>query len=141
MQCELCSKVCQSAAHFNAHRLHFHPISPQSSGGVPIKCGQCEAAFLNTDGLLMHVTEAHPYQCPECPRHFHRDKKEDLKDHYVKVHINKDWVLCQICGKSFARRYDMKRHQKIYHPNHQGGDLDSPVSLLKANLNQQVSTA
>ena len=54
-------------------------------------------------------------QCSECPRHY--SLAEELRDHYLKDHgtARDEKVSCPTCGKSFTRKWDMKRHHRIYH--------------------------
>jgi len=139
IKCEICSKVCQSAAHFNAHRTHFHPLpssaaSPMAPG--PIKCSQCSFVCSHTGQLLMHVTQSHPYQCSECPRHY--SLAEELRDHYLKDHgtARDEKVSCPSCGKSFTRKWDMKRHHRIYHEAENDTQMDQARSPLGTQHHQ-----
>ena len=64
--------------------------------------------------LTGHIASAHnniKYVCTLCEKSFLRN--DYLRDHGLSVHDKTTDVTCSKCGKTFARVYSMRRHQKI----------------------------
>jgi hypothetical protein len=55
------------------------------------------------------------FVCPYegCPKTFNR--RFSLRCHYCAAHAKMKDFSCDICGKSFAKKYDMNRHRRQVH--------------------------
>ena len=92
------------------------------------KCMLCDDTFHNKHMLNMHmgIHKMGRHICPICKQRF--EKKSNLNTHVRRKH--KDEVLaikkeanrdenettfpCEICGKTFYKEFNMKRHSKIH---------------------------
>jgi hypothetical protein len=52
------------------------------------------------------------WPCPHCPKRFTRGFH--MRNH-IRTHSNERPFSCTVCGKSFVRDYDRKRHEKTVH--------------------------
>ena len=71
-------------------------------------------AFTLKSNLTRHIASAHnnkKHECSLCEKSFLQ--KDYLRDHRLSVHDKTTDVTCSKCGKTFARVYSMRRHQKI----------------------------
>ena len=68
------------------------------------KCGGCEKAFKEEQGLKDHIRIVHEgkrINCPECDKPF--VSKSTLKKHIDAVHEKEKPHVCDICHESFAQ--------------------------------------
>ena len=108
------------------------------------KCLLCNKGFYTSEGLLRHQDrESHSHPCEECDRvfplaaHLKRHTKShstersflcdvchkgylsgtSLRSHKRNVHAVEKKHKCPECGKAFARKDKMKRHELIHFPD------------------------
>ncbi|KAL3477934.1 hypothetical protein BJX99DRAFT_225121 [Aspergillus californicus] len=110
--------------HVNYHELPFH-CSVES-------CSRYVFGFRSNNELTYHMKRYHPeecdlgesftnlnrrevvrtrWECQVCQRYFVR--RNILEDH-TRSHKGEKPFCCSECGKGFARKSDMKRHEKIH---------------------------
>ncbi|CAG0886600.1 unnamed protein product [Cyprideis torosa] len=93
-QCNLCDKRFRGLWHLKQHMKESHKVHAvslslhlQKHSTVRSKCGQCGAEYKAERYLKVHMKSAHG------------------------VGGKKPLFLCQMCGKGFPERYQLKQHQ------------------------------
>lgn len=78
------------------------------------KCTVCEKAFLYEKSFLKHIRHHHGvatevvHRCDTCAQTF--ANRCNLKSHQRHVHSSERHFPCELCGKKFKRKKDVKRH-------------------------------
>lgn len=92
---------------------------PRRTSRVSFRCEKCEKPFLYEKSYLKHMQTSHgeqpqvEYRCSECHQTF--ANRCNLKVHELHVHSDKRLFACDVCGKAFKRKKDVRRHQKQVH--------------------------
>ena len=110
-QCSVCQKEFPDRFRAQAHELseHFH--------GENLKCKQCQKEYKNIQSLRNHISAVHnvqgqPHLCHLCPAKF--KWAITLSQHIAEIHEGKLPFSCQICKKKFARKPQLKLHERIH---------------------------
>jgi hypothetical protein len=96
------------------HQLKKHLIQ-KHTGEYPHKCQHCKKGFINVFSLTRHMTihnEEKKRSCADCEETF--DKWSQLVDHRRKTHKNDLRFSCDICGKFFFRKINIKQHMRVH---------------------------
>ncbi|XP_069464366.1 GDNF-inducible zinc finger protein 1 isoform X2 [Ambystoma mexicanum] len=78
------------------------------------KCGTCNKEFLYEKSFLKHNKNRHGvltevvYRCDTCTQTF--ANRCNLRSHQRHVHSSERRFPCELCGKKFKRKKDIKRH-------------------------------
>ena len=82
------------------------------------KCDKCDKTFHLLKRLERHLTvhsQIRPYKCEKCE---YRSKSAyECGRHYRRVHLNKHPHYCTTCGKGYATKAQLIRHEKQSHLN------------------------
>ncbi|XP_076294837.1 uncharacterized protein LOC143216008 [Lasioglossum baleicum] len=60
----------------------------------------------------LHENIARPFKCQQCDLTFDRASQHDY--HYRSIHLGEKSQLCEICGKGFFRKADLRTHLNIH---------------------------
>ncbi|CAK1596548.1 unnamed protein product [Parnassius mnemosyne] len=105
------------------------------SGERPFHCALCSATFPNASNLASHRRRHLPpaYHCEACQRRFRF--KEALSNHIATIHRDAKPFNCSTCGKTFATRKMILRHERNVHnrPKLRSGVTRTCTTLQKEN--------
>lgn len=98
------------------YRLKVHSKSMHNMGCFP--CEQCGKVFTTQQKITNHVNAVHKllkrFKCTKCPERFAEYFRR--QKHLVQVHgVAPLKYKCNVCDKSFDRRYTLSRHMKRDH--------------------------
>ena len=105
--------VC--AARFRSkHELDVHDVT-QHSQQRRYQCHLCKKTFHRRSVLRDHIelhaqdtTGAEPFTCAHCGKLFRQ--KKNLGAHVKVVHLKERRFQCDVCARSFCRRYMLREH-------------------------------
>ncbi|XP_059056425.1 zinc finger protein 431-like [Achroia grisella] len=110
--------VCQDCGtgFVTKYRLKVHCKSMHVGGNFP--CEICKKVFTTHQKQKNHVDAVHKmvkrFKCTRCPERFSEYFKR--QKHMVEVHgVAPLQYKCNVCDKSFDRRYTLSRHMKRDH--------------------------
>lgn len=98
------------------YRLKVHCKSMHAGGSFP--CASCGKVFTTLQKHNNHVNTVHKllkrFKCTKCPERFAEYFRR--QKHLVQVHgVAPLQYKCNVCDKSFDRRYTLSRHMKRDH--------------------------
>ena len=121
-------KNCSSKITLNKHIRIVHELAGKNLN----KCGDCEKAFKEEQGLKDHIRIVHEgkrdFRCDLCEKHFGR--KETMKTHLALVHgkvemndaenpttraVVEKKYSCEFCEKSYTQPHNLKSHMESCH--------------------------
>ncbi|CAG0888192.1 unnamed protein product [Cyprideis torosa] len=101
--CEMCGAQYKYRSGLFQHKLYKH--------GPTVSCPYCNLRFPERR-LMAHLEEhASLIKCEECGLEF--KTKQHLQNHRTRHHKPENWVVCDICGKSFFKHF-MKNHLETH---------------------------
>ena len=111
-KCDTCGKCFGLSNSLNKHIQAVHEKVMKVKKHT---CHICGKSFefpsnLRTHNKLVHEDEKH--QCNQCNQFF--STKEVLHQHIKYVHEKVKEAHCEICGKEFGRKGDLKKHMSIH---------------------------
>ncbi|XP_073964230.1 zinc finger protein 639-like [Choristoneura fumiferana] len=98
------------------YRLKVHIKSMHVGGSYP--CEICKKVYTTYQKYKNHVDTVHNmvkrFKCPKCPERFSEYFRR--QKHLVEIHnVAPLQYKCNVCDKSFDRRYTLSRHMKRDH--------------------------
>lgn len=98
------------------YRLKVHSKSMHVEGSYP--CDICKKVFASTQKLKNHTDAVHKlvkrFKCPKCPERFTEYFRR--QKHLVTIHgVEPLKYNCNVCDRSFDRRFTLSRHMKRDH--------------------------
>ncbi|XP_063632122.1 PR domain zinc finger protein 5-like [Cydia splendana] len=98
------------------YRLKVHIKSMHVGGSFP--CEICKKVYTTQQKYKNHVDTVHKlvkrFKCPKCPERFSEYFRR--QKHLVQIHnLAPLQYKCNVCDKSFDRRYTLSRHMKRDH--------------------------
>ncbi|XP_044736945.1 zinc finger protein 726-like [Chrysoperla carnea] len=161
VKCRKCSIICYHPLHLRVHekshnrcricnlsfstlkKLSEHKLTHENDYEPEIFCELCPTKFTNKHGLYKHMRFVHKIEkirqrpkCDKCGETF--QTKRTLLKHIRKMHKDekiksKDQIVnCEICGKSFKRRY-LGKHM-ITHAEHDNLACEFCAKIFKSIL-------
>ena len=121
LQCDKCGRHFTSRGGLFNHTKHIHDKK------VPYKCDVCDASFFYKQHYVGHMnrhSSTRPYTCNICSKTFvyktawtiHKQSCEDGKAASNREKsVNKDKVLCDICGEELSNKSVLKTHHRLVH--------------------------
>ncbi|CAH1645685.1 unnamed protein product [Spodoptera littoralis] len=106
-QCEICNKT---VTHLKQHIRLIHNRS-----SLPFYCVSCGRRFISKSTLDLHMTSHtrdRPFPCTECDKKF--SCKQRMLIHKRQVHDKEKTHLCQLCSKSFFKKYHLQVHLRSH---------------------------
>ncbi|KAF9421000.1 hypothetical protein HW555_002983 [Spodoptera exigua] len=106
-QCELCNKTVTN--------LQQHILVVHNRSSLPFCCVSCGRRFISKSTLDLHMTthtKDRPYPCTECDKKFSTNQRMLL--HRRQVHDKEKSHLCQLCSKSFFKKYHLQVHLRSH---------------------------
>ncbi|XP_069112260.1 zinc finger protein 423-like [Argopecten irradians] len=150
LTCTECNKTFSNSVNLNNHKkIHEHNENS-------FKCTLCSEAFHSMGALQGHFYSRHSeldkqtYRCQECDKEFpslsnlqshlriHRLGKENRKTH-LRPHPGGKPFLCPVCGKSFARKIQIKEHMRV-HFAQDSSQLADMHSFLDMDMNSDSAS-
>ena len=151
-QCKYCHQSFRHYSNMNAHTNKVHKEKK-------VKCEECDKMFTYQYELRVHMfihqneTGEEPkskYQCVACGKFFQR--ATTLKNHERTTHLGIKRFKCEVCGKEFGTKFNMKVHLDKQHSIDNNtaidGDVDSTNYSMatkpkrtRSNNNKRSSTA
>ena len=110
--CLKCRTPCENKLDLKRHRKLMH----EKAEAVKLKCPQCKFMTDDQQYLKRHVRKVHcepRFPCILCDAIFKR--KDCVERHLTQVHRKIRDFLCLLCGKGFADRRSLNRHQEGPH--------------------------
>ena len=114
-ECKECNKGYQLKVTYETHMRTKHgPLSKK------LACSQCGKVFAENRKLLAHEKTHLP---DELKRIFSCEWKEchkkftsifSLRSHVKTIHENPDIFTCELCGRGFTRKTDLKSHMSVH---------------------------
>eukprot|EP01083_Nonionella_stella_P179189 635511_1 len=108
-----CSKLFTRKYDAERHRDSVHVA-------LTVHCDQCEGVFKTSVALRehtrrMHAPPAEPaHACQECDKRY--QSAQGLRRHISAIHSNIRTFECVTCGKSFASKFVLDRHDLVHNP-------------------------
>jgi len=110
-QCDECEQTFDKVNAFKAHKRLAH-----KDAGKTYMCDTCGKTYFNPSSLYLHTLSHNPdgkkFPCDYCTKAFHLASK--LKIH-LKVHTGEKSECCDVCGKNFGSKTELKTHKKNVH--------------------------
>lgn len=131
-KCNICGAVLSSRANLEGHRnAHL--------GVTPYMCEVCGNSFSSKKILNHHVLDTHhserQFCCTKCEATFTHETK--LARHVNSVHAKRSYdIVCTICQKAYASKYDLQRHLKTHEIGQHACDLCHKVFKMRSYLLQ-----
>lgn len=134
--CGICSEKFRRKMQLKKHEIKEH------TGNYAYTCESCNKGFLNQFTYFRHRT-THKIQnpCPDCDLVFL--KWSALVEHRRKVHKGVPRFSCDICGKTFCRKPNLKEHMSLHLLNEENVfqctyENCSKFYTVKRNLNSHI---
>ena len=110
-KCELCDKSYIYLDELKRHKYKIHGI--QDDSFICSKCGKCLSSTTNRfkHERICGITEK-SYKCIACAKIFMTNVY--LKNHFKRVHTEREPEICQLCGKTYAKE-SLARHMRKKH--------------------------
>jgi len=118
-KCKFCAETFKSLSSKEKHLVEFH--------GVTFDCEECGCKLSTGASAHRHKRTKHPelylHHCEACGFGF---KKKVLCDEHYDIcqgnssgaQIEKEDVMCSVCGKKLASKNALKGHMLIHEPNY-----------------------
>ena len=116
MKCDICDVAYTTFGMYQTHMQKYHDKS--------LACDDCGKRFTLPNALTNHIINHHtkfPKSCDECSHYC--ASKEEFKKHMANNHgvgIQEKTIPCEICGKMFKNKYNLKAHVKLMHGKAEG---------------------
>ena len=119
-----------------AHKTQVHKVESedkrqenhsmdQPRKNRPWFCDYCDSTFIRPDHLKRHVENIH--FMPRDPLSMDNEPSEKKYD-YISKTIQRH--ACDICGKSFTRKDNLRKHEKRQHPEEFNDNNDEIVDVF-----------
>lgn len=108
-KCKLC---IYSTKHKHSVAVHMRAHHP---GALPFPCQICDDRFLLATQLKRHLlvhTGDKLYKCSKC--RFVGNKRHYLRQHLLKMHVNRDDMKCDLCDTDFESEGEIRKHMMIH---------------------------
>ena len=123
--CDECGIKFKQKRDLRVHMLHIHNINyskedydeEKYKSSEEFKCKLCKLTFKYKKNLGAHVKSQHTasgtFQCDECEASFRSKRNLVAHKKYKHEPVTRDFS-CPFCGKSFSKRWILKRHEKLH---------------------------
>ena len=105
-------------------------------GELVFKCSKCAEAFDVEKDLLQHISESHPYECPDCSRPY--TVHDSMRKHCRVTHGHDTISFCRKCVLVFTDPSEGAEHKKRRHGNDRR--VSAPRGLPKVAAVEEVSS-
>ena len=133
MRCTVCDVAYNTFGMYQTHMKKYHHKA--------LACDECGKKFTMPNALKNHRLNYHtqfPKTCDDCGHLC--VSKEIFKTHMANTHgsgVQEATVPCEICGKMFKNKYNLKNHVKLAHGGK--GAVDFPCDLCGKSFRSKAS--
>ncbi|XP_032674295.1 uncharacterized protein LOC116845577 isoform X2 [Odontomachus brunneus] len=111
-QCSVCKKAFSTAYNYKQH-IGIHFTDQQK-----FHCKECGVSFAWKSTLNKHIASTHnsnwppKFVCNICPRVY--STLSQVNEHVKRDHLKQRNHVCDYCGKSFFKSFDLKTHSRTH---------------------------
>ncbi|XP_011154734.1 uncharacterized protein LOC105192357 isoform X2 [Harpegnathos saltator] len=111
-QCSVCKKAFSTAYNYKQH-IGIHFTDQQK-----FHCKECGVSFAWKSTLNKHIASTHSsnwppkFVCDICPRVY--STLSQVNEHVKRDHLKQRNHVCDHCGKSFFKSFDLKTHSRTH---------------------------
>ncbi|XP_014479689.1 PREDICTED: uncharacterized protein LOC106746987 [Dinoponera quadriceps] len=111
-QCSVCKKAFSTAYNYKQH-IGIHFADQQK-----FHCKECGVSFAWKSTLNKHMASTHSsnwppkFVCGVCPRAY--STLSQVNEHVKRDHLKQRNHVCDYCGKSFFKSFDLKTHSRTH---------------------------
>ena len=98
-----------------------------------IECENCPLLFSTEEDLKEHISEMHPFQCPQCPEKRYKSSK-GVQKHYRERHPREEVFICKPCVVCFSKKSAFQKHQNEHVLDEEEDDSQQELEATPAKV-------
>lgn len=148
--CDKCPRRFLNKPALLIHMKYSHKQKSSPVSQLPFKCDVCSKTFqfrcrLNSHARIHQIQTQKKFKCDQCNRFFNHHAK--LSKHKRTVHteqMEQSMHACEICGKVYKYKHNLKRHVEFDHKVKRIARSDNRCGIcnkqfaFKGNINRHI---